>query len=208
MILRDNQTEREKVKDLIKALYSELLNSETDEARAYSEWVLKKYNSNRRSAKEKEMRDELKRLNPSAPDYAEKEQSIRKDIKKVLHTNYPDSLEKGDIIHVSYGVGFGDELSDDHYGIIISRLGTLFLVAPLTKTYQPFKENNVTFIGLSLPGEDDTKTSYVSFSQIRYVHKRRIEKINGITNGKKHIDTTRVDEIMSKFNNIIKANEK
>lgn len=207
MILRDNEGCKKQMQDKIKSLYSEFLSTDEKYAFNYIDWVIEKLVINRKHMIEGDLRSKLKTLNPITSANVAEEQKLKGEIKKVIHKNYPNSLVKGDIININYGIGLGDELSDDHYGVIISRLGTMFLVAPLTKTPQPFGENNLTFKGLGLPGEDSTKTSYISFANIRYVHKRRIENIIGISNGRKHIDGKIVDDIMEKYNNIIKANQ-
>ncbi len=144
------------------------------------------------------LRKRLKKLTAKDLDYG----ILKENINKLLPTNYPNSLTVGDIINVNFGIGFAGELSGDHYGIVLSRKGSMFLIAPLTKTPQPDKENTKFFEGLDLPGENGK--SYVNFGQIRFVHFRRLENIIGIIEGKRHINIDEVKDILEKYNKIIK----
>lgn len=199
-ILRDCDDEiKEKVKSRIKALYSELLDCDSQYAIDFADWMLDKIIANKNHEKEMILRKMLN--NPNSKNI---KQTLKEQIKKTLPENYPSSLESGDVIHVKFGIGYGGEISQGHYAIILSRKGSMFLVAPLTKSKQPDKKNVKKFNNLDLPG--NVKTGYVNFGQIRYIHFRRIESINYIDCGKINIGIEEVNDIFKKWNNIIKEN--
>lgn len=201
-VLRDCDDEiKEKVKSRTKALYSELLDLNSQYAIDFADWMLDKIIANKNHEKEIILRKMLK--NPNSKNM---KQTLKKQIKKTLPENYPSSLESGDVIHVKFGIGYGGEISQGHYAIILSRKGSMFLVAPLTKSKQPDIENIKKFNDLNLPGS--VKTGYVNFGQIRYIHFRRIESIKNIDCGKINIGTEEVDDIFKKWNNIIKENNR
>lgn len=197
--LRNDQSKQNDVKIKLKTIYSELLDLDADNALEYVKWKLEKIITNKKHNKEIALRLQLKSTTVSSDEY----NNIKSEIRKILPKNYPNSLEQGDIINVNFGIGFAGELSDDHYAIILSNKGSMFLIAPLTKTPQPDRENIKYFENLNLPGENGK--SYVNFGQIRYVHFRRIQNIIGIPEKKRHIDKIEVNDILEKFNKIIKG---
>ncbi len=226
-ILRSEQNKKATVQSILKAVYSELLDCDGDYAIEYAQWTLDKLLANKKHINEMNLVDKLKLLDKAKDKLLQSKtkephedgrKSIQDQInqieveiqqakvqkKKLLPKNYPDSLSIGDIIHVNYGVGFSGELSDGHYGVVLSRKGSMFLIAPLTKAKQPDRENTVFLNSLGLPGEDTTKGCYINLGQIRYVHFRRIENIIGIEGGRKHLDDPKVQDILTKFNAIIR----
>jgi len=201
MLLKASEPDRASVEADIKALYSLLLNSDVDTAAQYTNWVLKKFRANGRHRAERIAKASIKRMQPWDPAYSQ----LETEIARLQHRNFPRQLNKGDIIHVDFGVGFCDELSKGHYGIVLSRLYEMYLVAPLTKTPQRYGVNNMELHGLGLPGRLPDDISYVNFTQVRYVHRRRIENIDGVTGGVKHLSQEEADEVLDKFYKIVKS---
>ena len=115
---------------------------------------------------------------------------------------YPQSLEIGDIVNVKFGYGYCDEIEDNHYAIILSKIvGSMFLIAPLTSN-EPKGGRMLFYDDLMLPSKNrTTERSYILFNQIRFAHYRRLENIHII--GRRHIDITRVREILAIFNEIV-----
>lgn len=207
-ILRNDKERKQYVQDKLKALYSELLDCEKQYAIDYVNWCLDKIVENKKHLKELELNQEINKLKGKSDQVSFKHLlELKQRRRKLLPKDYPSSLKKGDIIHVNYGVGYCGELSDGHYGIILCRRGSSYLVAPLSSTVQNDGDDTVSISGLNLPGESK-ETGYVVFNQIRFVHFRRIKNIRGIPGGRKCIDGQVVDNILKSFNNIIKNNEK
>lgn len=187
------------VQSKLKSIYSELLDCDCDYSIEFADWFAEKLLENKNHFKEIDLNKKINGLKNKTDIESQKQlRELKADRKKVLPKNYPASLQKGDVIHVSYGIGLGDELTDGHYGIILSRKGSLYLVAPLTSTPQPYGEYNILIKGLDLPNEDKNG-GYVSYNHIRFVSYRRIENIQGIENGRRHVDKTVVDNILSNF---------
>ncbi|MCM3764616.1 type II toxin-antitoxin system PemK/MazF family toxin [Neobacillus niacini] len=185
----------------INALKGKLISIPLNEGKFAAKWFLDLLNLNENHEKEQSLRSKIK------VGLATKE-SLKSELGKVSKKNFPYNLKFGDIIHVNYGLGVGDELKDGHYAIILSRKGDMFLVAPLTSQEVDFEENTIVFEDLGLPNKDgvESKKSYVSFSQIRYIHNRRIEKINNLDKsfeGRVKLSPDDALEILNNFNKII-----
>lgn len=204
-VLRGDEANKVYVFDKLKAVYSELLDCESQYAVDYVDWVMEKLLSNKKHIEESKINARIKQLRSKTDAASRKELfELKEKRKKILPKNYPASLVKGDIIYVKYGVGFGDELTNGHYGIILNRKGALYLIAPLTSTPQPYEGYNIHLKDLGLPGEG-TKGSYVSFNHVRFLHYRRIEKIKGIKEGKKNIGAETAGKILENFFNMNKT---
>lgn len=185
----------------INALKGKLISIPLNDGVFATNWFLDLLNINQKHEKEQELRSKIKL------GLATKE-SLKDDLKKVAKVNFPYNLKFGEIIHVSFGLGVGDELKDGHYAIILSRKGDMFLVAPLTSQELDFDENTMYFDNLGIPNKAGVKDkrSYVSFSQIRYIHNRRITKINNLEsskNGRVKLDPDIALEILNTYNKII-----
>lgn len=198
--LRSNSSKKQDVKDKTKALFSELLDCEEDYAIGLIDWFLEKTKTNKKHIRELDIRQELKLLKDKTDqDSKSKVNQLKKELKKVLPDNYPNDLKKGDIVHLNFGKGYGAEISDGHYAIILARKGSNFFIAPLTKVRQPDGSNTVSLEDLGLPG--GVQKGYVNFGQFKFVHYRRIENVKGLTERKNVSD--KVTVIMKSFNAII-----
>ncbi|WP_153127416.1 type II toxin-antitoxin system PemK/MazF family toxin [Peribacillus tepidiphilus] len=199
-ILRGNEAKKQLVKDKTKALFGELLDCDEDYAIALIDWYLEKTKINKKHIAETNLRNQLSALRGlTDSETSEKIKEIKKEIRKTLPTNYPNDLKKGDIVYVNFGQGFAGEISEGHYGVIVSRKGSNFFIAPLTKSPQPDGTNTMTITGLGLPG--GVNTGYVNFGQVRFVHYRRLENIIGLTERKSIAE--KIEELLEKFNNIL-----
>ncbi|WP_243357273.1 type II toxin-antitoxin system PemK/MazF family toxin [Bacillus litorisediminis] len=185
----------------IDALKGEILSLDSYSGELYAVSFLKMLTTNKHHDKEKELKSKIKL------GLATKE-SLRDELRQVEKKNFPYNLQHGEIIHVDYGMGIADELRKGHYSVILSRKGEMFLVAPLTSQEQYYGKHTLFFENLNLPTFDgkDRDKSYVSFSQIRYVHSRRITKINHIDpslNGRLSLDKDSTKKILQNYFNII-----
>lgn len=198
--LRDNKDKKELVRDKAKSLFSELLDCDEDYALNLIEWYLEKTNTNKKHLQEMGIRNKMKPLRDKKDNESkEKYSKLRRELQSVLPNNYPKDIKKGDVLHVTFGQGYATELSDGHYAVILARKGSHFLVAPITKTQQPDKDNTMKLENIGLPGQDK---GFINYGQLRFVNYRRVENIYGISNRINIID--KVDEILEKFNNIVR----
>lgn len=98
--------------------------------------------------------------------------------KKYLPKNYPSQLEIGDIVHINFGYGYCSELSDGHYGIVMSEMkANMYFIIPCSS--EPLRIMEFP-IKLEVPNKehDKDKISYLRFDQMRMIHYRRIEKVS------------------------------
>lgn len=192
---------------LLKTLKDEILKlNDNIQIEKYARCLLEQIKSNNDFINEQYLLKEIKNLKDFKDEDAQKRVShFKTEKKKYMQKNYPLNLKSGDIVYIKYGIGIADEIQDGHYSIILSQKGSMFLVAPLTSKPQKFDENNLYFENLGLPSKlvCEEEKSYVSFTQIRYVHCRRIENIENIKGGRLHIDETKVDKILENYFNII-----
>lgn len=168
------------------------------------DWYLEKTATNRKHQIETHSRATVKQLTSKTDEESiQKVRQLRRQIKSVLPDNYPQNLQKGDVVWVNHGQGYAGEISDGHYGILLTRKGSNFLVAPLTKTRQPDKENTmeVTNLGLPARGGQTVETCYVNFGQMKFVHYRRLQNIIGLS-VRKNV-AGQLPDLLTKFNNII-----
>ena len=99
--------------------------------------------------------------------------------KKYLPRNYPSEIKIGDIVHINFGYGYCSEISDGHYGIVLSNLkANMYFVIPCSSEPLRIME---TPIKLHVPNKEhnDDKISYLRFDQMRMIHYRRIERVSG-----------------------------
>jgi mRNA-degrading endonuclease toxin of MazEF toxin-antitoxin module len=185
----------------INALKGELLKLDTENAIFVSDWYIHKLVSARKHSEERFLKNQIKNGIVS-------KDKVKADLDKVKKKNFPYNLKHGDIINVHYGFGFTDEINDTHYAVVLSRKGEMFLVAPLTSKVQDFGSNTLYFENLNLPSATGVSVnkSYVSFSQIKYVHSRRIEVINRLPKkdkGRKQLANEQTKQILDNYKNII-----
>ena len=194
--LKTRATIDKKLLGYIDSLKGKLISYPLEEGLFIGKWVLDNLKFNEDNEKEALLRSKIKLK------LATKE-SLRKNLRKVAKTNFPYNLKFGEIINVKFGLGVGDELKSNHYGVILSRKGKMFLVAPLTSQELDFGVNTVSYEDLGLP---NSKKTFVSFSQIRYVHERRITKIDKLPedkDGRLKLEVEQAIRILDNYNKII-----
>lgn len=166
------------------SIKSDLLANMTDEeALQYVKWSQHKLSQTIKDRKEKKILADIKKLNPTTDGQAISK--LRNLKKKYLPSNYPYNLEIGDIVYVNFGFGFCSELSDGHYGIVLSELiANMYLILPLSS--EELRKYPIGISDLGLPnaqGIQHGKISYLRFDQLRYLHYRRLEKIINVKDG-------------------------
>ncbi|MED4354793.1 type II toxin-antitoxin system PemK/MazF family toxin [Schinkia azotoformans] len=167
--------------------------------------MLKKLKDGHSNIKEIEFNKELRKLRGKTDiESIKKIKKIKQKRSKHVSKEYPSSLQKGDIVNCEFGSSYCNELDKYHYVVILSNIvGSMYLVAPLTSV-KPVGGEILFYDDLKLPSANPSITkSYVLFNQIRFVHFRRLENINSLKSGKRHMDITRVREILDKYNSII-----
>ncbi|AWG44367.1 hypothetical protein BEH_26680 (plasmid) [Priestia filamentosa] len=205
-LLRDNETKKQTVKDKTKNLFSELLDCDEDYAIKLIDWYLEKTKTNKKNIEETEIRKQIKALNGKTDqESADSRRKLYKNLNPTLPRNHPRTINKGDVLYVNYGQGYGAEISNGHYGVVLKRKGSNYLVAPLTKTQQPDAGNTMILRNLGLPakGNQTVQIGYVNFGQVKFVHYRRLEKVRG-TNKVVNV-ASQLQELLQKFNNIINS---
>ncbi len=114
---------------------------------------------------------------------------FRNSIEKSGYGAQPDSLARGDVVWVEFGINVGTELSDyktkGHYALVWAiDLGNV-IVIPLSSRDAPGSE--LTFdIGVipELNDKDQETHSFLKLDAIRSISKRRVARLSGKTNGK------------------------
>lgn len=132
-------------------------------------------------------------------DMDEKNKLIDKK-KRYLPINYPSSINIGDVVHVNFGFGYCSEISDGHYGIIMSKLiANMYFVVPCSS--EPLRKMPYS-IKLGVPNRerDNNKISYLRFDQMRMIHYRRIEKVS--SNKTYNVGVEEVDKISEQIRGI------
>jgi len=168
-----------KIDSILAYIKGELISGfNDDDAILFVEWSKKKLSDTIKDKKEKAVLSRLKSCNDEKD---KKRLELTK--KKYLPSNYPVNIKVGDIVHVNYGFGFCSEISNGHYGIILSEFkANTYFVIPLGS--EPLKSHPFYFDDLNLPsksGRIPNKKSYLQFNQIGSVHYRRLENIHGCT---------------------------
>lgn len=174
----------------IQSLYASLKNVmsqnlDKGEQEQLLEWVHKLIID---TACEKKKVDLLSKMRPlkgkTDPESKSKYLKLKNEKKKYEPKNYPSNLSLGDIVYVRYGFPYCSEMADGHYGVIMSEIqGSSYLVIPLSS--EPYKKFEVSMTGLNLPNKEgmkDDKVSYLIFNHAKYIHYRRLERINGCGN--------------------------
>lgn len=204
-ILRNNATKKQEVRDKTKNLFSELLDLDEDYAMKLIDWYLEKTKTNKKHIKEKSLKAQLQPLKGKTdPASLAEIKRLHKQMNSVKPADFPQNIQKGDIVHVNFGQGYSGEISDGHYGVVIKRKGDNYLIAPITKTAQPDRANTKVLQNLGLPAKNGTvQTCYINFGQVKFVDYRRLEKVKGAT--KTFNISAELPDILSKFNNIINS---
>lgn len=193
----------------IQSLYASLKNvmnqnMSKDEQEQFLEWMHKVIIDNSHEKKKLELLSKMRQLkNKNDEESKQAYYKIKQEKKKYEPQNYPSNLEVGDIVYVRYGFPYCSEMGDGHYGIVMSEIqGSTYLIVPLSS--EPYKKCIVSLTGLNLPNKEhmgDEKISYVIFNHAKYVHYRRLEKINGC--GRKNVGDD-IYEICDKFIEFLK----
>lgn len=124
--------------------------------------------------------------------------------KKLGYGTQPDSLKRGDIIWVEFGINIGTELSDfntrGHYAVCWAvDLGNL-IVIPLSSRDAP--GSALTFdLGVIEGLGDDGRHSYLKLDAIRSVSKRRIARMANSATGKIELPDETVKAIQEAIRN-------
>lgn len=186
-MLGDDSMKTETIKSIdsyLASIKSDLLANMTDEeALQYVKWSQHKLSQTIKDRKEKKILADIKKLNPTTD--GQVISKLRNLKKKYLPSNYPYNLEIGDIVYVNFGFGFCSELSDGHYGIVLSELiANMYLILPLSSEELRKYPIGISDLGLpSAQGIQHGKISYLRFDQLRYLHYRRLEKIINVKDG-------------------------
>lgn len=167
---------KKKIVSVLSSIEGDLISKLNDEdALLFVKWANKLLSDTVKDRKEKEI--QLK-INDCKDENEKKKLKIKK--KNYLPINYPYDLEIGDIVHIDYGFGYCGELSNGHYGIILSGIRVnKYFVIPLSS--EPLKIHSFYFENLGLPdknGYNPKKKSHCRFDQLCHIHYRRIENVD------------------------------
>lgn len=200
-LLRNSEKDRKDfAKGRLDSLWGELLDINENYAVSYIEWSLQKLVNNKKHFLELKFK---RKRNKSSNDNERKD--FQEEINKLKHKNIPQNISPGDVVHVTFGINLGDELSDidrennmidGHYAVVIGQKGFMFLVIPLTSQVQRV-EPNMIIKDIGLPGA--TTESHVAFAKLKAVHIRRINRVHGIPEGKKPLDPDVFNELKGKL---------
>lgn len=148
-------------------------NIHPDNYEKFISWCNKLALDTSKDKKEKALLKQLKfETNP------EKKISLMEEKKKYLPPNYPPEIKIGDIVHINFGYGYCSEISDGHYGIVMSEMkANMYFIIPCSS--EPLRVMNFP-IKLGVPNKehDNNKISYLRFDQMRTIHYRRIERVS------------------------------
>lgn len=168
------EEESRKLSSLIGSLKGTVIkNVRTDDFDLFFSWCNKLALDTRKDKTEKSLLSKIK----SEKDPKRKEE-LFEEKKKYLPTNYPSNIKIGDIVHINFGYGYCSELSDGHYGIVMSDMkANMYFIIPCSS--EPLKIMEFP-IKLGVPNKEHNKdkVSYLRFDQMRMIHYRRIEKIS------------------------------
>lgn len=188
----------------IQSLYASLRtimnqNMSADEKELFLEWSHTIILESVREKKKIELLKQIRSIkNSKDVNDINKTKELREKKKKYEPVNYPKNISIGEIVYVHYGYPFCNEISEGHYGIVLSEIqGSSFLVIPLSS--EPYRKFIYEFSDLKLPnkkGIKDGKISYAIFNQAKYIHYRRLECINGC--GKRNVGD-KVYDLCDKF---------
>lgn len=100
---------------------------------------------------------------------------MRIEKKNYLPKKHPKKIDVGDIVYIDFGYGYCSELSDGHYGIVLSNFkANMYFVIPCSS--EPLKLFPYP-IKLGVPNKEHNpdKISYLRFDQMRMIHYRRMK---------------------------------
>ena len=168
------EEENRKMSSLIGSLKGTIIsNVNSEDWDLFFSWCRKLALDTRKDKKEKSLLSKI-RLEKDI----EKRKEIIEEKKKFLPSNYPTKIEIGDIVHINFGYGYCSELSDGHYGIIMSEMkANMYFIIPCSS--EPLRIMELP-IKLGVPNKERNpeKISYLRFDQMRMIHYRRIEKVS------------------------------
>ncbi|NLE25605.1 MAG: hypothetical protein GX625_09740 [Clostridiaceae bacterium] len=209
--LKDSSRNKE-TRTLSIDLWNALQDVDENYADSFLAWCNEKIKINKLHEQELSIKIQLK--NKSLPE--QQRSNLEAILHNVKHKNHPLNITKGDIVHVRFGVNVGDELSDldsqlkllrGHYGIVIAQKGFMFLILPLTSHPSRLNDPDLDFYfeGFDLPGE--CNKSYLAFAKMQFVHFRRINRIHGISEGKKYLSTEQMNKVNFALNKLLQIND-
>lgn len=168
------EEESRKLSSLLGSLKGTVMkNVRTDDFDLFFSWCNKLALDTKKDKTEKSLLSKIK----SEKDDARKAELI-KEKKKFLPPNYPSQIEIGDIVHINFGYGYCSELSDGHYGVVMSDMkANMYFVIPCSSEALRIMEFPIK---LGVPNKEHhrDKISYLRFDQMRMIHYRRIEKVS------------------------------
>lgn len=168
------EEESKKLGSLIGSLKGTIIkNLSVDEHETFIKWCNKLAVDTKKDKLEKSILKKLK---------SETNPKIRKELyeekKKYLPSNYPDSIAIGEIVHINFGYGYCSEISDGHYGIVMSDLkANMYFVIPCSSEVLRIMAFPIK-LGAPNKEHNNDKISYLRFDQMRMLHYRRIEKVS------------------------------
>ena len=168
------EEESRKLSSLIGSLKGTIIkNVKTDDFDLFFSWCNKLALDTRKDKTEKSLLSKIKKENDPT-----KKREFIEEKKKFLPQNYPSKIEIGDIVHINFGYGYCSELSDGHYGIIMSDMkANMYFIIPCSSEPLRIMEFPIK-LGVPNKERNKDKISYLRFDQMRMVHYRRIEKVS------------------------------
>ena len=168
------EEENRKISSLIGSLKGTVIdNVKYEDWDLFFSWCRKLASDTRKDKKEKSLLSKI-RLEKNV----EKRNELIEEKKKFLPSNYPTKIEIGDIVHINFGYGYCSELSDGHYGIIMSEMkANMYFIIPCSSEPLRIMEFPIK-LGVPNKERNPDKISYLRFDQMRMIHYRRIEKVS------------------------------
>lgn len=168
------EEESRKLSSLIGSLKGTVINNvKSNDWDLFFSWCRKLALDTRKDKKEKFLLSKIK----SEKD-VERRNELIEEKKKFLPSNYPTKIQIGDIIHINFGYGYCSELSDGHYGIVMSNMkANMYFIIPCSSEPLRIMEFPIK-LGVPNKEHDSEKISYLRFDQMRMIHYRRIERVS------------------------------
>jgi hypothetical protein len=168
------EDESKKLSSLLGSLKGTIIqNMDVNDFNSFFSWCNKLILDTQRDKKEKDLLFKIK---------SEKDPIVKNELykqkQKFLPVNYPSNIKIGDIVHINFGYGYCSELSDGHYGIVMSDMkANMYFVIPCSS--EPLRVMKVP-IKLGVPNKErnNDKISYLRFDQMRMIHYRRLERVS------------------------------
>lgn len=168
------EEESRKLSSLLGSLKGTIIkNVNTDDFDLFFSWCNKLALDTKKDKIEKSLLSKIK-----GEKNLKRKQELIEEKKKYLPTNYPYQIKIGDIVYINFGYGYCNELSNGHYGIIMSNMkANMFFIIPCSS--EPLRIMEFP-IKLGVPNKEHNKDkiSYLRFDQMRMIHYRRIENVS------------------------------